>query len=130
MRFALAGSLVMLVYLLSTLVLADVVGIAFQAALAIGFFTGLAVHFTLQRVFVWRNREGFALPLRVQVGRYLMVALAQYGITAASTSLLPGLLGLPSEVIYLGTVGLITSANFVVFRQGIFHANPVDIDVP
>jgi putative flippase GtrA len=121
-RFGIAGGTVALVYLTTTTILADVVGMPFQAALAIGFCVGLIVHFTLQRKFVWVHNEDFALPLRHQVGRYLVVAAIQYGLTAASTSLLPPILGVPTEVVYLATVAVIVSLNFLVFRHGIFHA--------
>lgn len=112
----------MVVYVTTTTVLASVVGAPFQAALAIGFCAGLAVHFTLQRRFVWRHRGEFALPLRHQAGRYLAVSATQYGLTAASTSLLAPALGLPTEVVYLGTVAAIVCTNFLVFRHVIFHA--------
>lgn len=121
-RFAITGVIVMVVYLSSTSFLAVVVGLPFQVALPIGYGLGLAVHFTLQRLFVWVHHEEFALPFRHQVGRYLLLAGAQYGVTAASTSLLPGLLGLPTEVVYLLTVPCVTAVNFVVFRQIVFHA--------
>jgi putative flippase GtrA len=123
-RFALAGGTVALVYLTTTIVLAEVVGMPFQVALAIGFSVGLIVHFTLQRVFVWANREEFALPLHHQAGRYLILAGVQYGVTAASTSLLPGAVGVSSEVVYLVTVAVVLSANFLVFRHRVFHAKP------
>jgi putative flippase GtrA len=123
-RFALAGGTVMVVYLTTTTVLAEVFGVPFQAALAIGFCVALLVHFTLQRLFVWTHHEEFALPLRHQVGRYLTVAAAQYGVTAASTSLLPSALGVATVIVYLATVALVTSTNFLVFRHGIFHATP------
>jgi putative flippase GtrA len=124
LRFALAGGTVALVYLTVTTVLAEVVGLPFQAALAIGFCVALVVHFTLQRVFVWTHHEEFALPFHHQVGRYLMVAAAQYGVTAASTALLPSALGVSTEAVYLVTVALIVCTNFLVFRHGIFHAKP------
>ena len=113
-----------LVYLTTTTVLAEVLGMPFQAALAIGFSVGLIVHFTLQRLFVWTHHEEYALPLHHQVGRYLALAAAQYGVTAASTSLLPSALGVPTEVVYLATVAVVLSTNFLVFRHGIFHAKP------
>jgi len=122
-RYALAGGTVALVYLLTTLLLAEVVGLPFQAALAIGFCVGLMVHFSLQRLFVWTHHEEFALPLHHQAGRYLLVAGIQYGVTVASTSLLPPLLGIPVEVVYLATVAVVVCANFLVFRHGIFHAS-------
>lgn len=123
-RFALAGGTVMVVYLTTTTVLAEVVGMAFQVALAIGFCVSLLVHFTLQRLFVWTHHDEFALPLRHQAGRYLAYAGAQYGITAAATSLLPSVLGVSAEIVYLVTVAVVVSVNFVVFRHGIFHAKP------
>jgi putative flippase GtrA len=119
-RFALTGSLVALVYLLTTTGLA--LAIPFQVALACGFCLALAVHFTLQRFFVWAHRGEFALPLRHQAGRYLAIAAAQYALTAASTSVLPPLLGLPTEIVYLAAFALITATNFLVLRNGVFHA--------
>ena len=110
------------VYLATTIVLADVVGIPFQVALAVGFWVGLIVHFTLQRMFVWISHDEFALPLHHQAGLYLIVASVQYGVTAASTSLLPTALGVSTELVYLATVAALVSANFLVFRYGIFHA--------
>ena len=123
-RFGLAGGIVAVVYLTTTTVLAEVFGLPFQAALAIGFCVGLLVHFTLQRLFVWTHHDEFALPLRHQAGRYLAYAGAQYGITAAATSLLPSVLGVSAEIVYLVTVAVVVSVNFVVFRHGIFHAKP------
>jgi putative flippase GtrA len=127
-RFALAGGTVALVYLTTTIVLAEVIGVPFQIALAIGFCVGLVVHFTLQRMFVWTHHEEFALPLHRQAGRYLIVAGIQYGVTAASTSLLPTALGVPTEVVYVVTVAVVVSVNFLVFRQRIFHAKPAATD--
>ena len=127
MRFALAGATVACVYLATTIVLADVVGIPFQVALAVGFCVGLIVHFTLQRVFVWISHGEFALPLHHQAGLYLIVAGVQYGVTAASTSLLPTALGVSTELVYLATVAALVSANFLVFRHGIFRAKPTAV---
>jgi putative flippase GtrA len=127
-RFALAGGLVALIYLTTTTVLSAVVGLPFQLALAVGFCTALVAHFTLQRTFVWTHHEEFALPLHHQLGRYLLVAGTQYGVTAASTSLLPGALGLPTEAVYLATFALTVASNFLVFRHGIFHARSAVLD--
>lgn len=121
-RYAISGGIVSLTYLSTTTILAFVVGLPFQVALPIGFSLGLAVHFTLQRVFVWAHRGSFALPLRHQVGRYLALAATQYGVTAASTSLLPPALGLPTELVYLCTAAVVTLTNFLLFRHRIFHA--------
>lgn len=124
MRFALSGGTVALVYLGITTMLAEVVGLPFQEALAIGFCFAIVVHFTLQRLFVWTHHEEFALPLRHQLGRYLLSAGVQYGVTAASTGLLPSALGVSAEMVYLATVAAMLGSNFLVFRYGIFHAKP------
>jgi putative flippase GtrA len=120
-RFAIAGGTVAGVYLLVTLVLAKVAGLPFQAALAIGFAAALSTHFTLQRLFVWVHHAEFALPLRAQASRYLAISLTQYGITAAATGLLPGALGVATEVVYVTTTVLITVINFTLFRTRVFH---------
>jgi putative flippase GtrA len=101
---------------------ADVVGLPFQAALAIGFCVATVVHFTLQRVFVWTHHEEFALSLHHQAARYVATAAVQYGLTAASTAWLPSGLSVSTEIVYLATVAVVVSANFLVFRHGIFHA--------
>lgn len=121
-RYAIAGGVVAAVYLGVTTLLADVVGLHFQVALALGFCCGVSVHFTLQRFFVWVHHEEFALPFRRQAARYMVVAGTQYGLTVASTALLPALLGLPTELVYVATVAVLVCANFIVFRHGVFHA--------
>jgi len=120
-RFAVAGGLVALIYLTTTTVLAEVFDVPFQIALVIGTVTGLIAHFTLQRLFVWVHHEEFALGLHAQVGRYLAVAAIQYGLTAASTAVLPGALGVPVTPVYLVTALAIAALNFLIFRAGIFH---------
>jgi|SRR5580692_2812803 putative flippase GtrA len=125
MRFGLAGGLTALIYLLTTSLLALVFGVPFQIALTIGFLTAAAFNFAMQRIFVWAGGEGFALPLHRQAGLYLSLAGAQYGVTLASTSLLPGPLGLPTEVVYLATAALLAGINFMVFRHRIFHSSHI-----
>jgi putative flippase GtrA len=121
-RYAIAGAFVAGVYLASTTFLAVVVGLPFALALPIGFAVQLCVHFTLQRFFVWVHDEMFALRLQHQLRRYLTVAAAQFSVTLASTSLLPGVVGLPTEDVYLITALAITGANFLLFRNVVFHA--------
>ena len=121
-RYAIAGTTVGLWYLVTTTVLADVFGVAFQLALAIGFVTAVLLHFTLQRFFVWVHHEEFALPLHRQAGRYLVVAGVQYAITAAAISVLPSALDLPVTPVYYATAIALASVNFLIFRGGVFHA--------
>jgi putative flippase GtrA len=130
-RFALSGSLVALVYVTVTTVLHDLFGVRFQVALAIGFVVSVSLHFTLQRLFVWRHYERFALRAHHQALRYLGVCGVQYGVTAVSTAQLPRLLGLPVEVVYLMTMLTVAGVNFIVFRGRVFHADaPPASEVP
>jgi putative flippase GtrA len=120
-RYLLVGGAAAVCYLGTTTVLADVVGFPFQVALVVGFCLGLLVHFTLQRLFVWAHHDEYALPLRHQAVRYLVFAGAQYALTAISTSVLPRALGLPVDLVYFGTVVILISTNFVVYRNVVFH---------
>jgi putative flippase GtrA len=120
-RYVLTGGTVTVVYLGTTTLLASVVGLPFQVALAIGYCAGVSVHFSMQRFFVWAHHEEYALALHHQAARYLALTGTEYGLTAASTAILPKALGMPVEVVYLGTVAALVSVNFMVFRNGIFH---------
>ncbi len=124
-RFGLSGSIVAVVYVSVTTLLHTVFGVPFQIALAIGFSVGVIVHFTLQRVFVWRHHEDFALAVHHQALRYLCVCASQYAVTAASTYWLPDLLGLPVEVVYIATMIALAVFNFIVFRGRVFHPDAV-----
>jgi putative flippase GtrA len=122
LRFAASGGAVALVYVVTTTLLAQVIGLPFELALAIGFSLAIATHFTLQRVFVWSHADGFALPVRQQALRYLPMAALQYGLTAAATAVLPQLLGVSTEVVYLAAAAVLSALNFFVFRARVFHA--------
>jgi putative flippase GtrA len=123
-RFGLAGGFVTLVYIAITTLLSQVVGLPFEIALGIGFLSALLMHFTFQRLFVWVNEDGFALSFRKQVARYLTMAGTQYACTVASTAILPGVLGVSTEIVYLLTMAVVTGAGFLVMRFIIFHAEP------
>jgi putative flippase GtrA len=121
LRFAIAGAAVTLLYVAVTMILAAI-GVPFQVALVIGFSAGIAVHFTLQRTFVWVRAEGFALPIQHQAWRYLGIAAAQYVVTALATLYLPDLLGVGVEYVYVPTVVAVTVSNFLVFGGRVFHS--------
>jgi putative flippase GtrA len=122
-RFAMSGCLVAAVYLGVTAVLHDVFALPFQLALIIGFCTGVAVHFTLQRLFVWRHYHGFALGVTHQAARYLAMCGSQYAITALATSQLPSLLHVPVELVFGVTSLTVAGVNFIVFRGRVFHSS-------
>jgi putative flippase GtrA len=129
LRFVLSGGFVALVYIATTSVLSQVVGVPFQIALTIGFTVAIATHFLLQRRFVWTHVAGFALPLRHQAIRYLSLAAIQYGLTVASTATLPTALGVSTEIVYLSTAATLSAASFLLFRSRVFHpaGEPVDL---
>jgi putative flippase GtrA len=121
LRFVLVGGTVAAVYLVLTTILATVVGLPFELALVLAFATSITLHFALQRHFVWVHHEDFALSLRSQAARFLLLAGLQYGITAASTAVLPGALHVRTEFVYLATFCVVTPATFLLFRHRVFH---------
>lgn len=127
-RFAFAGGVVAVVYLLVTLALSRGAGLPFQVALVIGFATALVTHFTLQRLFVWAHHEEFALRLQTQAGRYLAISLSQYAITAAATATVPSAAHVSTDVVYVLVTALITVINFTLFRTRVFHPQPSKAD--
>jgi len=121
-RFVLVGGLVAGVYVTTTTLLAEVVGVPFEASLAIGFALAIVTHFSLQRLYVWRHTTDFALSIHHQLARYAAMAGLQYGLTAMITGILPRPLGVSPEVVYLPTAVVLSVTNFLVFRSRIFHA--------
>jgi putative flippase GtrA len=122
LRFGAAGLVVAAVYMTVTTVLADVFGLRFQLALALGFSTAIGVHFTLQRTFVWAHRETYALPFRAQFTRYALMSGAQYGTAVLATSFLPSALGLSTTLVYVGWTLCGSGLSFLILGRGIFHA--------
>jgi putative flippase GtrA len=120
-RFAFVGGSVAAYYIGMTTFLFDIVRLPFQAALVIGFTTAICVHFTLQRFFVWKRENRYALRTHHQVARYLAVVGAQYGITAATTATLPEALGVPIREVYLTVAIFLAVTNFLVMRSRVFH---------
>jgi putative flippase GtrA len=120
-RFVIAGGTVTLVYTATTLVLSRVVGLEFELALLLGFSLALCTHFTLQRFFVWVHHAEFALAFAPQVKRYLVAALLQYGVTAASTAILPRALHVATTWVYLSVVATLSVGMFFLMRHVIFH---------
>ena len=121
-RFAVSGVVVALFYVGTTTALADGLNVPFQVALAVGFSAALALHFALQRLFVWRQAGPFTLALRRQLSRYLGVAALQYAGTAAITATLPSALDLPVTGVYIVTVAVASTVTFFVLRSAVFSA--------
>ena len=111
----------MSVFYLGLTSLLTVIGMPFQVALVVSFLAAIAVHFTLQRIFVWPRHEKYALPIRKQLQRYVPVVLVQYVMTAGATAILPKRLGLPVLAVYIGFTLFYALFNFLFFRARIFH---------
>jgi putative flippase GtrA len=120
-RFVIAGGAMAIFYLSLTSLLA-VIGLPFQAALIVGFLAAVAVHFTLQRLFVWPQRGQYVLGLRQQLQRYLPLVVLQYFVTAGATATLPRWLGLPVLAVYIAIAVSYSVFNFLFFRARVFHA--------
>ncbi len=121
-RYAVAGGLVALWYIGATLALRDLAGLPIQAAIPIAYVTAMVLHFVLQRTFVFAHQEEFHLSADQQAGRYVLIALVQYSITATATALLPDLLGLDERIVYVGCVLTISASTFLFLRSRVFHA--------
>ena len=120
MRFVIAGGAMSVFYLSLTSILA-LIGVPFQAALVVSFLSAVALHFTLQRLFVWSRSGEYALPMRQQLKRYLPLVSIQYVTTAGATAILPARTGLPVLAVYIGITLLYSLFNFLFFRARIFH---------
>lgn len=128
-RFALTASCfagpppggVALVYLGATLVLSGPLGLPIQLAIPVAYVTAVALHFLLQRLVVFPSAKAFALSMHRQVVRYIGLGVAQYGVTALSTGLLPEILGTSEKVVYVATVIVLSAITFAVLRFRVFH---------
>jgi putative flippase GtrA len=123
-RYGIAGATVALVSLGGTIGLAEGVGLPYEAAFGIAFTTAVITHFSLQRYFVWSHHEDFALPVHLQVARYLPIALANYGLVAIALAVLPRALDVSSLPVFLTATLLTTLLCFLLFRTSVFHAQP------
>jgi putative flippase GtrA len=120
-RYGIAGSIVGGVYVGLPLALNGGFGMPIEAAIPIAYAIALTLHFNLQRHFVFRHVEEFALQRRQQILRYLGIAAFQYPTTALATALLPSALHISQRVAYVITVVTISAIAFVVLRTHIFH---------
>jgi putative flippase GtrA len=121
-RYGISGLMVATVYLGLPVVLNAAVGLSIEAGIPIAYVVAISLHFTLQRLFVFRHVESFALSKRQQAMRYVVIAAFQYPTTAIATALLPGLLGISERVAYLATAIVIVVLTYAVLRTRVFHA--------
>jgi putative flippase GtrA len=123
LRFALVGATVACVYVGLTLLLSGPLGIAIEIAILVAYVLAVILHFLLQRYVVFRGTGEFALSVRAQVLRYVLIGIVQYSLTAAATNLLPGPLDLSEQVVYVLTVIVISAMTFLFLRSRVFHSH-------
>jgi putative flippase GtrA len=120
-RYAIAGVTTAVVSTGSVLLLSGPAGVRIQLAILVSYPLILAVHFLLQRHFVFGGRERYALANAQQLRQYLLVAAMQYACVAAGTALLTHIAHLDDRIAYLVALGTMTIATFVALRQRVFH---------
>jgi putative flippase GtrA len=121
LRYVIGGSFTTVVYVGMTLALSGPLDAPIQVAIPCSYATALILHFLLQRRFVFRREEGFALARHHQLRRYLTTAGTQYGLAALSTAVLPAVLGVHEQVVYVVTALTLAAATFLILRAHVFH---------
>jgi putative flippase GtrA len=120
-RFLIAGGFVALVSFTLPIGL-HTVGLPFQVALAVTVVIALILHFSLQRLFVWKSEEAYDLDQGQQAWRYLAIAAVQYAVIALITATIPKLLGVRVTFVYLVALALLGVVNFVILRNRVFQS--------
>jgi putative flippase GtrA len=120
-RYGIAGTLVAAVYLGAPLLFNGALGWPLEVAIPVAYTLAVILHFNLQRHFVFRHVQTFALSTRAQIGRYVVMGAIQYPATALSTALLPKLLGLSARATFVCTALAISLTFFLVLRSHVFH---------
>lgn len=120
-RFALTGTLVAAVYLAITTALIVLFDAPAQLAVAVAYACSLALHFTVNRRFVFASSSGYALHLSAQGSRYVVVALSSYACTAILVALSKRL-GLPELLVALAIPVAFAAFTFVTLRGWVFRS--------
>jgi putative flippase GtrA len=130
-RYGISGAIVTGFYLGFPLLLSDELGLPLQLAIPIAFLMAATLQFTLQRRFVFRHVEQFALPVRAQIIWYVAVGSIQYPTTALGTWLGPKLTGASDRVSFLATSLTFSVVFFLFIRGRVFHPSqespPIDL---
>lgn len=118
-RFAVTGGVVAALYVTAMTVLV-LAGTPAQVALPIAYALAIALHFTLNRHFVFVSQHGYAHALSAQGRRYLVVAFASYALTAISLAVLPRALDAPRLLVYYVTAATLSLGSFLLLRRWVF----------
>jgi putative flippase GtrA len=118
-KFVLTGALVGAAHL-GLVSLMVVGGVPIQAALAMAFVIALALHFTMNRQWVFASEGGYALHFTRQGARYLVTAVASYAVTATAVAVLPDATGLPELAVFFLAAGAMACVSFVLLNLWVF----------
>jgi putative flippase GtrA len=121
-RFGLSGGVVALVNLGAMTVLVAGFDVRAQIALILSYALGLAVHFILNRQWVFSPEDAYHLHFTAQGVRYLFSAGMIYALTALALATLPQSLDVAPLVVYYVTVLTLSMVNFFVLRSFVFRA--------
>ena len=122
-RYGAAGAIVALVYLAVPLLLDGVLAVPIEVAIPIAYVLAVTLHFNLQRHFVFRQIDEFALSVHQQIGRYIVIGAIQYPITALATAFLPAPLGISERVVFVLVTLVMSLTFFLLLRGHVFHAD-------
>jgi putative flippase GtrA len=122
-RFVLSGGTVAVVYLGLGLLLSGPAGVPIQVAIPVSYVLSVLLNYTLQRYFVFAHSESFALAPQSQFIRYVQIGAVQYAITAGATAVLPGVLGLSEQVVYVAVALIAAAITFVLLRLIVLHGD-------
>jgi putative flippase GtrA len=122
-RYGISGVVVTSFYLGMPIVVSDVFGWPLQALIPTALVLAATLQFTLQRRFVFRHVDAFALSVRAQALWYVIIAAIQYPTTALGTFLLPKLFGIPDRVAFIVTSLTFSLFFFLFIRRRVFHAS-------
>lgn len=129
-RYAIAGTIVAGVYVGIPIALNGGAGVPLEAVIPIAYLTAVILHFNLQRRFVFRHVDEFALSRRDQILRYVMAGVIQYPTTAIATALLPELFGISPRATFVVVTLTVSLIFFLVLRRHIFHPSAESVEEP
>src|SRR5215218_1597402 len=87
----------------------------------IAYAISLAVHFSGQRLFVFRTHEGFELVVQHQARRYILIGAAQIGLSLIITTFVPGLIGVDERIVYVVATLALAVGSYLMLRFHVFH---------
>ena len=127
LKFITTGALVAAVQL-GLVTVQVLLGVPIQLALVLTYVVVLALHFTLNRQWVFTSATGYAVHLSRQGGRYLLVAATSYLGTALGIAVLPALFGIPELAAFFLATAVMACFSFLTLHLWIFRAAPMHRD--